>query len=77
MKENQTTVATRYDFTATADFLNEAVPLSDLRGELATAMLMLPDYGSISRKTSCAIWDAMLTVSEFLDTIGKEGGELC
>lgn len=62
----------RYDFRETTDFLNEAVPLSDLYDEVVEAMHLLSAPKSrLTQKKRTAIWQTLLTCADFLDTINE------
>lgn len=67
---------TRYDFREATYFLNECVPLDDLRDDVFVAMHNL-SAGRLSKKKKAEIWRILLSCADFLETITpkEKGGQ--
>ena len=65
-----------YDFTAAADFLNEAVPLDQLH-EYVYAAWRTMFSECLSKEKKDEVWETLHICLDFIETIQvKEGGEL-
>lgn len=69
---------TRYDFTETTDFLNNAVPLDYLYEDVVEAMHNIGEYRYLTRKDINKVWGVLLTCADLIGTIqikAKKGGK--
>ena len=70
MKENQTTVATRYDFTAAADFL------AGLNDKVVTAIAIMNRPKARQREDSALeVWQTLRECHYAITQILQKGGE--
>jgi len=60
-----------YDFTETADFLTESVPLDELYDDVCGAICHVQDIEHVHGETEASqeIYEVLLTVADFLQTI--------
>lgn len=59
---------TRYDFKEAAYFLNDCVPLDELRADVSIAMQQLSTQ-RLSKEKKDEIWHTLLSCADFLETI--------
>ena len=62
---------TRYDFKEATYFLNECVPLNDLRDDVFIALHNLSAQ-RLSKEKKDEIWHTLLTCADFIDTIAPK-----
>lgn len=61
----------RYDFKETKEFLNNSVPLDNMRDYIENAIHLL-SLSRLTKKNRDEVWHTLLTCADFVDTIGEK-----